>query len=118
MIKVSILANMILLAASMTRGADILSTPTQGYDLPRGITNSGAGIVTNSNSEVIEGATNSVGTLTIIPTFDVSITSDPNAATIIAGINAAIGRVQSSIANNTTVTITFQEVATGLGGSS
>lgn len=57
-------------------------------------------------------------TLNIVPTFDSTITSDPNAATIVAGINAAIARVANNIANNTTVTITFSEMNTGLGQSS
>lgn len=46
--------------------------------------------------------------LTIVPTFDSTITSDPNAAAIEAGINAAIARVESHIQNPVTVTITFQ----------
>jgi hypothetical protein len=55
--------------------------------------------------------------LVIDPTFDSTITSDPNAATIEASINATIARIESDIANSTTVTITFQEGG-GLGGSS
>src|SRR5207248_6835854 len=54
--------------------------------------------------------------LTIVPTFDSSITSDPNAAAIEAGINAAIGRVESHILNPLTVNITFQEGNPGGGG--
>lgn len=46
--------------------------------------------------------------LLIVPTFDSSITSDPNAATIEAGINAAIARVEAHILNPVTVNITFQ----------
>ena len=57
-------------------------------------------------------------TLTIIPTFDSSITSDPNAATIENSINADIATIDSYIANNVTVNITFQETSSGLGGSS
>ncbi len=56
--------------------------------------------------------------LDIVPTFDSTITSDPNVATIEAGIDATIARVESDISNNVTVNITFQESATGLGGSS
>jgi hypothetical protein len=55
--------------------------------------------------------------LLITPTFDSSITSDPNAAAIEAGINAAISRVEGDILNPVTVNITFQE-GSGLGGSS
>lgn len=56
-------------------------------------------------------------TLTITPSFASNITSDPNVATIEAGINAAIARVEADIANPITVNITFQEGG-GLGGSS
>ncbi|MBV9128471.1 MAG: hypothetical protein JO117_10330, partial [Verrucomicrobia bacterium] len=55
--------------------------------------------------------------LTINPTFDSSITTDPNALVIEAGINAAIARVTADIANNVTVNILFQEGG-GLGSSS
>ena len=55
--------------------------------------------------------------LIIIPTFASNITSDPNAATIEATINAAIGVYESKFADPTTVHITFQEGG-GLGGSS
>ena len=56
--------------------------------------------------------------LTIVPTFDSTITSDPNSATIEASINADIATMDSYIADTTTVNITFQETGTGLGGSS
>lgn len=56
--------------------------------------------------------------LIIIPTYGSTITSDPNAATIEAGINATIARVDANIATNVTDTITFQETNTGLGSSS
>ncbi len=60
----------------------------------------------------------SVSALTIIPTFDSSITSDTaNAADIESGINAAISQMESYIANPVTDEITFQEGG-GLGGSS
>jgi len=55
--------------------------------------------------------------LTINPTFDVTITSDPNAAAIEATINRTIAAYESIIADNITVDITFQEGG-GLGGSS
>ena len=55
--------------------------------------------------------------LTIIPIFDSSITGDPNAATIESSINAAIATIDSYIANNVTVNITFQETSGGLGSS-
>jgi len=56
--------------------------------------------------------------LTIVPTFASNITSDPNAAAIEASINADIATMDSYIANNTTVNITFQETGSGLGSSS
>src|SRR5882672_8781757 len=58
------------------------------------------------------------GGLTIVPTFDSSITSDPQAALIEATINAAIAVYQSDFSNPITVTITFREMATGVGHSS
>src|SRR5579871_2511217 len=56
--------------------------------------------------------------LVITPTFDSTITGDPQAATIEAGINAAISRVEAAIANPITVKITFGEMGSGLGASS
>ena len=56
--------------------------------------------------------------LIIAPTFDSSITSDPNAATIESSIFSDISTIDSYIANNVTVNITFQETSSGLGSSS
>ncbi len=57
--------------------------------------------------------------LTIIPTFDSSITSLPGAAAIEGAINSAITAVESSITspNNITVSIDFQNMSSGLGQS-
>src|SRR5262249_14489498 len=55
--------------------------------------------------------------LHINPTFDVSITSDPNAAAIEATINAAIANIESQFSDPITVNITFQKGG-GLGSSS
>ncbi len=55
--------------------------------------------------------------LTIIPTFDGSITSDSNSGAIEAGINAMITRVEADITNPITVNITYAEENSGLGGS-
>jgi len=55
--------------------------------------------------------------LVIVPTFDSTITSDPNAATIESAINATISRIESDIATSDTVKITFQEMGSGLGQS-
>jgi hypothetical protein len=46
---------------------------------------------------------------TIVPTFDSSITSDPNASTIEATINSAIAVYESLFSNPITVQIYFQE---------
>ena len=57
--------------------------------------------------------------LTIIPTFDSSITSNANAAAIEQGINAAITQIDSRILNPVTVKITFvADESVGLGQSS
>jgi len=48
-----------------------------------------------------------VKALTIIPSFDSSITGDPNATAIEAGINAAIQVFETNIADNATININF-----------
>ncbi len=55
--------------------------------------------------------------LVIDPTFDSTITSDSNAATIEAAINSTISRVEADISNNVTVSIYFDEMTGGLGQS-
>jgi autotransporter-associated beta strand protein len=57
------------------------------------------------------------GNLTIVPTWDTTITSDPNAATIEATINTAISNLESDLLNPITVNITFAEMSSGLGES-
>lgn len=56
--------------------------------------------------------------MVIVPTFDASITGDPNAAFIQATINQAINFYQTNISTPVTVNITFQEMGSGLGQSS
>jgi len=56
--------------------------------------------------------------LVIVPTFDSTITGDPNAATIESTINNLIAIYEASFSDSVTVTITFQEMSTGLGQSS
>jgi len=56
--------------------------------------------------------------LVILPTFDSTITSDPNAAAIEGTINTAIGIFETDFADPISVAITFREKTTGLGGSS
>lgn len=56
-------------------------------------------------------------TLIITPTFDSSITSDPNAAGIENTVDAAIAVFESTYSNPIDVQIYFQETTSGLGGS-
>jgi hypothetical protein len=55
---------------------------------------------------------------TITPTFDSSITGDPNATAIEGAINSAIGVLEAQINTPINVNIYFQETSIGLGGSS
>lgn len=55
--------------------------------------------------------------LVITPTFDSSITSDPNATSIEDTIDAAIGVFEATYSNPIDVDIYFQENTSGLGGS-
>ena len=57
-------------------------------------------------------------TFIIVPTFAASITSDPNASQIEAGINAGINQLETMFIDPITIHITFQEESTGLGDSS
>jgi len=58
--------------------------------------------------------------ITITPTFESNITTDPNATAIEGAINAAITAVEANISSphNITVSLDFQETSSGLGGSS
>ncbi len=56
--------------------------------------------------------------LTIVPTFDSSITSNSNAASYEGDINNAINAIDSYIANPVQVNIDFKNTSTGLGQSS
>ena len=55
--------------------------------------------------------------LTILPVWDSSITNDPNAATIESTIMAACAVYQSNFSDPITISITFQEMNSGLGQS-
>jgi hypothetical protein len=55
--------------------------------------------------------------LTISPSFDISITSDPNAAAIQAAVNDAIQVYQKAYTDPITVPIRFQEMNSGVGAS-
>lgn len=64
------------------------------------------------------GIATSAYSLTIIPTFDGSITNDPNGAAMVSGINFAIATLQSNILDNVTVKVAFTNDDTvGLGQS-
>ncbi|HEX4122701.1 MAG TPA: NF038122 family metalloprotease [Verrucomicrobiae bacterium] len=56
--------------------------------------------------------------LTITPTFNSTITSDPQAATIEATIKAAISVYRSDFSDSVTANFTFAEMANGLGENS
>jgi len=58
-----------------------------------------------------------VNGLTILPIFDSSITSDPQAAAIEATINSAIAGYHAHFSNPITVSIEFKEMDSGLGQS-
>src|SRR5678816_213550 len=55
--------------------------------------------------------------LVITPTFDSSITNDPNTATIISTINDTLRVYQTRFTDPINVTIKFQKMTTGLGNS-
>jgi hypothetical protein len=55
--------------------------------------------------------------LIVLPTFDSSITSDPNSVIIESSINSAISLFETTYTNNFTAAIYFQESPSGLGSS-
>jgi hypothetical protein len=61
------------------------------------------------------GAGGATGNLAIVPTFDSTITNDPQAITIESTINAAIALYQSSFSDPVIVTVTFAEMGSGRG---
>jgi hypothetical protein len=81
-------------------------------------TGQNTGKLVTALSLLVAGCFSANANLLIIPTFSSNITSDPNAAIIEASINTDISTIDSYIANNVTVNITFQETSSGLGGSS
>ncbi len=66
---------------------------------------------------LLGGAPWAQANLTIIPTFDSTITANPNAAYFESQINGAIAAAESYIANPITVNIDFQAVTRGLGSN-
>jgi len=87
--------------------------------LPGAVPSGAAGVRPGGdNGGPVPGAPQAVSAgLHIAPTFDVSITSDPNAAAIEAAINTAIANIESRFSDPITVNIKFQK-AGGLGSSS
>jgi len=75
---------------------------------------------TNSAAATISITVNSTtpAGLVIIPTWDSTITADPNAAAIMNTINAAIQVYETKFSDPVTVNIKFAEMSTGLGQSS
>ena len=72
---------------------------------------------TGANSEVMTAATTSGSGLVINPTFDTSITSNPNAAAIESTINQAIALYQPLFSDPVTAEIRFRYSTTGPDGS-
>jgi len=63
-------------------------------------------------------ASPSAGALSIVPTYDASITGHPQGTFIMNTINSAISLYSGKIQDNVTVNIIFQTMNSGLGGSS
>ena len=108
-------------ARTMLSGSSVCASGTVTDSLP--VPGSGAAEVatfspmptqTNFASSSIVNSSVRAG-LTIVPTFDASITRDPNAATIEATINSVIATYEAAIATPITVNITFSESSNGLG---
>jgi hypothetical protein len=72
---------------------------------------------TNGNSNVRATTTTTGSGLTINPTFDSSITNDPNSAAIQAMINQAIAIYESEFADPITVSILFRYSSTSVNGT-
>ncbi len=64
------------------------------------------------------GGTPTRANLIVNATFDITITSDPNAAAIESTINSVIALYEASFSDPVTVTIHFQKMSSGLGSSS
>jgi hypothetical protein len=66
---------------------------------------------------LVAGASVYASSLIITPTFDMSITSDPNAAAIESVINSAISIYEADFSSPIDVSIDFKEMSSGLGQS-
>jgi hypothetical protein len=72
----------------------------------------------NDTSAAVPLTVQTAAGLVIIPTFDSTITNDPNSATIQATINAAIQQYEALFSDPITVNIKFAKITSGLGQSS
>src|SRR5262245_35857071 len=75
-------------------------------------------VVATLTALILGSAASAHAGLDIIPIFDSSITSDPNAAAIMGVINSAIQEYEIKFADPITVNIEFHEITSGLGQSS
>ncbi len=78
---------------------------------------SGAGGAAVALAVLLGSGTPTRAGLVITPTYDASITNDPNSAAIINVIQSAINFYQSAFSDPINVTIRFQEMTSGLGQS-
>jgi len=113
------------IATSPTHGGltgtppNVTYTPNFGYSGPDSFTFTANDGQTNSAPATISITVNPpLAGLIINPVWDTTILSDPNAATIMNTISNAILVYETKFSDNVTVTITFKEMATGLGMSS
>ena len=107
--------------ASLTVTNDWQPAPGSGHASPATVVSSANPTSTGpiSASSFSTSVTSSAGAgLLIVPTFDTTITNDPNAAIIEASINNVIGEYEAVFTDPITIYITFQEMSTGLGQSS
>ena len=108
-------------AAQDSRSNTIILSPVPMTHvvLPGAAPSDAAGVLPGvANGGPVPGAPQAVSAgLHIIPAFDVSITSDANAAAIEAAINTAIANIESRFSDPITVNIKFQKGG-GLGSSS
>jgi hypothetical protein len=98
---------------------NVTYTPNFGYSGPDSFTFTANDGQTNSAPATISITVNPpLAGLIINPTWDTTITSDPNAAAIMNTISNAILVYETKFSDNVTVNIKFAEMGSGLGMSS
>lgn len=102
---------------TLNSDGSLVYSPAADYSGPDSFTYNASDGQLNSNMATAS-ITVSAPRMVIIPTFDSSITSDPNAAAIEAAINQAIGDYESHFSTAITVRIKFKSMSGGLGMSS